>query len=277
MPKYKGNDGNLLQHWVLCEIVNACRDHVEQLMFVDAYSMAPFASERSAHKQTSTFDFVRDHLQEGHSLYEQTWLKLIGSAPRDSGYPNSAAFVRNLWQGRFSFLLCERDPATAQQLTTWSNETGHWPNCVNSQVFEEDWRDQFSQGIYPDGDLLLFSFDPYMFNARVDVKDQQPGNMYPQDLQHLASIVKRIPQGVVVQLSTYDANDGNFQEKVVECVDSSLRDCGLKIVAKAAVGEKMMSLVLTRSIQWSSCFGQLPDHFHSWLSEAKKQATGHRS
>jgi len=39
MPSYKGNVGNLLQHWVFCEIIEACRGHAEQLALVDAYSM----------------------------------------------------------------------------------------------------------------------------------------------------------------------------------------------------------------------------------------------
>jgi len=46
LAQYRGNVGNLLQHWVLCEILVAGRNHAQDLAFIDAYSMAPFATEQ---------------------------------------------------------------------------------------------------------------------------------------------------------------------------------------------------------------------------------------
>lgn len=40
MSVYRGNVGNLLQHWVLCEILQDLQNHAEHLTFIDAYSMA---------------------------------------------------------------------------------------------------------------------------------------------------------------------------------------------------------------------------------------------
>ena len=46
MPTYKGNKGNLLQHWVLCELLSAAREHVSRLQFIDAHAMAPVAEKQ---------------------------------------------------------------------------------------------------------------------------------------------------------------------------------------------------------------------------------------
>ncbi len=60
MPKCKGNKGNLVQHWVLCELVSAARRHVSRLQFIDAHAMAPMAEEPK--HEDRVFDSVRAHL-----------------------------------------------------------------------------------------------------------------------------------------------------------------------------------------------------------------------
>ena len=46
MPIFRGNVGNLLQHWVFCEALEVFRGSADQIDFIDAYSMAPLADER---------------------------------------------------------------------------------------------------------------------------------------------------------------------------------------------------------------------------------------
>jgi hypothetical protein len=58
-----------------------------------------------------------------------------------------------------------------------------------------------------------------MFNRHLD-REQNPANMYPQDLELIASVSQGISQGIVVQLSTFAANDDNSQKDVVEEVSS---------------------------------------------------------
>ena len=72
MPTYRGNIGNLLQHWVLCEIAERCNRRWTEIRFVDAYSMAPIAKERpKQHWSSRLFDYARDR-SEPDSLYERT-------------------------------------------------------------------------------------------------------------------------------------------------------------------------------------------------------------
>lgn len=112
---------------------------------------------------------------------------------------------------------------------------------------------------------VFFSFDPNRFDQNPNVKHQKPEDMYPCDLDLLASVVQGIRQPVTVQLSTYSANNGNSQEKVFDAVSSGLKTCELEIVAKVNVDKQMMSLVLTRNIDRPDCFRSLTTRFQSWL------------
>ena len=43
MSSFKGNDGDLMQHWVLCELLTVARKYTTRLTFIDAHSMASTA------------------------------------------------------------------------------------------------------------------------------------------------------------------------------------------------------------------------------------------
>jgi hypothetical protein len=270
MPSYKGNVGNLLQHWVFCEIIEACRGHVEQLALVDAYSMAPFANQRTA-KRADCFDRVRDRLPGQRSAYECAWHEILQGRPADSGYPNSAAFLTNLWKAPYSLLLCEADSTTAGELEAWLESISRAPNCRGDEIYEGDWRARFKKGISPAGDLVFFSFDPYMFD-RHTVKEARLGNMYPEDLALLVSTVRSMRHGVIVQLSTFNANNVNPQGKVSAAIASEFEKCGFKIIANVRANGNMMSVVLTRNVDWDDSLRALPDRFSLWLGPCRRNA-----
>jgi hypothetical protein len=86
MPIYRGNVGNLLQHWIFCEILQDLHHHAEHLTFIDAYSMAPFATERPRiDEKANLFDYVREHLADGESPYEKAWHELQRAHARSIG------------------------------------------------------------------------------------------------------------------------------------------------------------------------------------------------
>lgn len=143
-PTYKGNVGNLIQHWTLCETLNVAQRHTSCLSYVDAHAMAPVAPCRDA--KCATFDRVRGGLDKcvEQSVYEQAWRRLVQGA---EGYPNSAAFIEDIWKGRVSMLLCEIDPTTAAELETWARG-----DRKHVRVFKGDWLQKFKNGL-PDGPL----------------------------------------------------------------------------------------------------------------------------
>lgn len=104
MASFKGNDGNLMQHWVLCELLTIARSYTSCLTFIDAHAMAPVANQRKDH--SCKFDAVFEHLPGQGSCYEKAWQAL---SPKPGKYPNSANFVTRIWgtPGISSMLLCE--------------------------------------------------------------------------------------------------------------------------------------------------------------------------
>src|SRR5437667_12216386 len=96
MPVYRGNLGNLLQHWVLCDILAAARMHATRLDFIDAHSMAPLAHERPKRDATAPlFDCVQHRLPGDRTPYELAWNTFVSSG---TAYPNSANFVTSIWR-----------------------------------------------------------------------------------------------------------------------------------------------------------------------------------
>ena len=269
MPTYRGNIGNLLQHWVLCELVHRCNQHWHHLRLVDAYSMAPCATDRpKQHWSSQLFDYARDRATP-ESLYERTWSALMAST---SGYPNSAAFVTALWSGDYSLLLCEWDGTTVEALQEWARRQEAVASCAGVEIAPGDWRGRFERDVSDSEDLTVLSFDPDMFNRHGSNDGRK---MTPSDLELVASIVKAIPGAVVVQLSTYDVNDDNGQADVEPAIISGLRGGGLELFALVRTDRQMMSLVFGRSCT-RECVDEvakLPGLFESWLLRLKASAS----
>ena len=265
MPSYRGNIGNLLQHWVLCELLECCKGDWATLRFVDAYSMAPLATERSKpHWSSELFDHARDRVKRV-SMFERTWSGLDRNA---LGYPNSAAFVAAAWHGQYSMVLCERDDATVGELQCWKVDREREPRCGGIEVAPGDWRQRFETAVTAASDPLFLSFDPDMFSCRDSSDDGR--KMTGSDL---ALVGRAVPTtgSVVMQLSTYSVNGGNTQSKVQAAVKSSLDDIGLELLAVVKTDDQMMSMVLGRSCADAIVqnISAMPERFESWLHQLK--------
>lgn len=261
MPTYKGNKGNLLQHWVLCELVSAARRRSSHshLQFIDAHAMAPMAQPEPKRKE-SVFDSVRVHLPGQGSLYEKTWRSLDQG---DATYPNSANFVKRIWTGRLSMLLCEKDEETLEALRDWAGST------PDVEVASGDWRSRFKGGLPESRTLRLLSFDPYMLSCHAPTKrDRKTGCMYPEDLDLIG---QELQEGtdLLIQLSTYTANGRNQQPDVDKCARDKLAPFGLERIARVAADGHMMSLVFARGLTWADELASLNTRFRRWLNIAQ--------
>jgi hypothetical protein len=255
----------LLQHWVLCELLQHSSKYWNRLRFVDAYSMAPLATERfksgpSAH----LFDHARDRAKPD-STYERTWRSIVEER---EGYPNSAALVSALWLGTYSMLLCEHDKATVQELREWALEEMKKPKCLDVVIAPGDWRQTFQRNGWESADLTVLSFDPDMFNRHGSDNGR---NMAPSDLTLIAKTIEPVSGALLVQLSTYDVNDDNGQREVEGAVRSGLEVAGLQLVAVVSTDRKMMSLVLARGCEmpFMRAVAQLASQFNGWLTRLK--------
>ena len=263
MPTFRGNRGNLLQHWVLVELLEALpQDGLAELCFVDAYSMSPMAtrSPKVATDQTAPeFDRVRERLAEGRSAYERAWLSLSKSL--GSEYPSSAALVRHCWEGQLHLLLCEADRATADEIWSWLS--GLNTDTTSFELHRADWRERFLRSMPSTFDAYYFSFDPNMYD-RHEVAVPKPENMYPSDIPIVGAAISGLPRvPILVQLSTYSVNGANSQADVLDNIVPKFARHGLGMAGCVRADNAMMSMIFTRDM---SVVSDLERRFQSWLA-----------
>src|SRR4051794_29960294 len=122
MGMCKGNRGNLMQHWTLCECLGQLEDHYGSLHFVTTHSMAPWAIpiekvEPDRCRKTFMQAGVRLTHLEYPIPYEAAWKKL--SITNGLPYPSSAVFACDVWKKPLTLALCEYDPHTANEIDGW--------------------------------------------------------------------------------------------------------------------------------------------------------------
>src|SRR5215831_7460288 len=121
IPTFRGNRGNLLQHWVLVELVGSLRQQAfAKLAFIDANSMSPTASRspKAATDQTaSDFHRVKARLAGGDrrtSMLGERWANRCGPSirlrPRLCGIAGRVVCI---------FSRARADRPTADQIAVW--------------------------------------------------------------------------------------------------------------------------------------------------------------
>ena len=267
MGTCKGNLGNLMQHWTLCEVLQVANANVAGLSFVDAYAMAPRATPGT--KSDKWFKCVKSCLPGKGSAYEQAWHSLSEHQPE--GYPNSASFVSQLWKRNFSLILCEKDCQTADEIDEWLPVTRKSSRCREAVVFPGDWRERFLDGLpnssgigLPAGSLTMVSFDPTMYSSKPSPVQRHSANLYRTDLGLALYALKGVAGPIIVQLSTYTSSGNNPQNKVIESVNSVLTPGQFKQAAVVRANSNMMSLVYTRDVDWADDLCGLPARFEEW-------------
>ena len=272
MPTYKGNVGNLMQHWTFCELVNIAADNCSPgLNFIDAHAMSPLAREKV--RPDAQFNRAEARVQRNHvpdhewaSKYEWAWHHLTPSI----GYPNSAVFVEKVWESPFSLLLCEMDWPTIAELGLWCDRIRDSETCMNVALAPGDWRNTFAAGLpnpaeagLPPGSLTLLSFDPYYISTDGRRNPRGP-NIYAEDLRCVRDQLNDFVDGIVIQLSTYSSRN-NPREEVIDLADGILTPGphGFMRDALTSVDRHMMSLVYTRGLgnEWCQELRGLGDRF----------------
>ena len=230
--------------------------------------MAPLATKPTS--PTQVFQRVQANLPGIQSVYERAWHNWD---PNMDGYPNSAAFVTEVWQGEYSLLLCEIKEATIKEIAPRLNKISQRRQCKNAKLVHGDWRQRFKEGLPSPSDvglgddaLTLLSFDPNMYDRNGPPKDPKPENMYPSDLHTVLEAVQGITGSILIQLSTYYANNANAQADVISSVNSILKwKGGFDLTAIARADGNMMSLIYTRHVTWAGELAVLHEEFGKWI------------
>ena len=276
MPKYMGNVGHLMQHWTLCELLRIAGKHATELNFIDAHAMAPWATNRND-ERTNEFDRVQSRLaaltNHESSTYERAWHSLTQeNQGRGEGYPNSAAFVKEVWKGNLSMLLCETDEETIREIDNWLPGIQRLDRCKRVRRFPSDWLKRFAAGLAsPSADglsdeaLTLVSFDPDRYDRHRERHRENLRRLYPQDIGLALDALRGLKGGVLVHLCTYSRGGANPQGAVISSVNSIMAAKGFTLSAVVTVDDRMMSLVYGRNVLWWTELADLPDRFTKWL------------
>ena len=285
MPTYKGNAGHLMQHWTLCKMLEvADSNDVTGLNLIDAYAMAPLATEKSGKPglgKDHLFNLAESRLPNLGDLavaYGRAWHQLTSEhCPPRKGYPNSAAFVEQVWKGNFSMLLCEIDPATCQDIEPWLQRVDNSDSCKATELFPGDWRERFKKGLpspasarLADGSLTLVLFDPYICSKLWSLKKASKrslGNLYIRDIEMAMGAMADLDGGILLQFSTYSADGGNEQKDVIASMNSVLKPKGFTLVAVVRLDGHMMSLVYARNVSWAAELADILGGFNEWLRQ----------
>ena len=264
MGTYKGNIGNLMQHWTLCEILEAAKKQdICGLNYIDAHAMAPLADgPEDSGRVDAQFAWVQRNLPGQNSIYERAWCHLVPQGLVK--YPSSAAFVQQVWNSQCWLLLCEADRDTAVEIRK---------GLPGAQLYKGDWRDRFACPLPnpPKGSLTLVSFDPDMYDRHPP--DRNPRNLYPENLELVLRSLKGVDGATLLQVSTYSRGrrNDNPQGAVISSVNSVLFRDGFKLASIVIANQDMMSLVYARGVRWATQLAGLPDNFTSWLAEVKRR------
>ena len=268
MPTYKGNAGHLMQHWTLCELLVTANKHAASLNYIDAHAMAPLATERQDKKDVHFDDVKKCRPSCGKSAYELAWHQL---APREvEGYPNSAAFVEQVWKGDFSMLLCEKNGRTCAEIEDWRQRVDKRRKAT--KLFCGKWQERFKDGLpspadvgLADGSLTLVSFDPNKCGHRNVISDRW-WNIYPRDIQLAMDAMQDIRGGILMQLSTYTADGGSPHRRVIASMNQVLATKDFRLLGVVRLDGHMMSMVYGRNVSWAAELVDLGDRFDKWLS-----------
>jgi hypothetical protein len=190
----KGNNGNLLQHFVESELAAFLTESQieKRLHAVFTHGMAPF--ERCEPLRPDEPGELRALLEALPSLDErwaiesgypviQAYKRLGATTDR---YPNSAEVVAAALGGKTALRgeICERDESRAEELArTWG------VSGVN--VRTGSWRDAVRHISCPQGQESpwIFTMDPYRFHPREFMDVQDDGDLDQHDLVALKPVI----------------------------------------------------------------------------------------
>lgn len=267
----KGNVGNLMQHWTLCEVVQAAAEQdLPHLHFVSTHGMAPWSVPAEVQNDAQVqarllFDSARNRPTNArNSFYEQVWHDI--ALYRGLPYPSSAAFVVQAWGRRLSLSLCEADQFVAAEVAGWLKLSEVAEKLVRKQLHRDDWRtglaamlDQGDSGV-----CTLIEMDPMQFDHHQGM--QEPGSpmLFPEDLETIIEATEGLTGPIILQMSSYIAQNGNPHPVVEQCIAGPLHEAGFRLQGKAVANGNMISLVYARMIELWNDTGTLGQRFDCW-------------
>ena len=256
---FKGNFGNLLQHWTLVEIVVLLKDLFpsQRLTYFDAHSMSPYAH---AERPDAHFLNIFLKLCTGTSKYENVWCELR-STQSEISYPNSIAFVQAIWKNDILPILCEINPETYKQLAKYVSGISDKFD-VKRRIVNSDWRKEWKAQSFDDSEVILASFDPNKF-LKID-KSQGSFNLTDNDVKSIIEKAKSISKTpLVIQISIFGNSDDDCNHIKQAFIDNGFV---CEMIDYCWLYPKMHSLVICKNVSGIDMkISQLNRKFKTWI------------
>jgi hypothetical protein len=255
-----------MQHWVLCEVLCRLeRQGFAHLFLVCTHSMAPGSVPESG--EDEKFHTARGRIKNDRpSAYEEAWFSL---SPSDGlPYPSSAMFAQHIWQKGLSMLLCEANPAVADEINGWLETPAMQARLRQQRLSRGDWRLAFvNPFVTGDADVLLIEMDPMRFEHHPPNECARTNRavLFSEDVDLVTASLDGLTLPVMLQISSFSANNGNSHPIVEKTITTRLAGRGFNLLGRAMVGGQMLSLVFGRDISLFATPSDLETDFATWL------------
>lgn len=262
----KGNCGNLLQHWTLCEALGNLQNVVRSdatLAYLDTYAMAP--RTRLRERPTDEFRRVERMVFERRvpGVYSRAWAALgAGSGT----YPSSALFVCHLWPTPVQMALAESNPEATDTIA------GHdWGRHHLSLLHGGDWRRGAAwHDAARRGDVTYAQLDPNGVSPKDSGPD--PNMLYQGDLSDFARCLPA-DRPVTLHVNSYPTQGSHTAKERLGATRRTLSDLGYEEIAVVCAPGRSAywALVAARGFpegaqaELSGLAGTLNQAFGRWL------------
>jgi hypothetical protein len=267
-----------MQHWVLCELLDRLgRRDFQHLALTCTHSMAPWSTperreDDDTHCCRRAFNAARTRAATDRgSVFESAWFALSpnGGLPYPSSAAlSSAALSLEVWRSALSLALCEASGAVADEIDGWLGTRETRERVKHSVLLRGDWRNAAAGPLFldPDADCLYVEMDPYRYDRRDRTvrKTTDPATVYPEDLNHLARALGKEDRPLVLQLSSFSAQNGNSPDAIESSTRAVLDPHRFVFRDGVAVDGQMVSLVFVRNLTLDD--GPLQADFSAWLA-----------
>jgi hypothetical protein len=283
----RGNRGNLMQHWTLAEVIAAISDKDCKLHFITTHSMAPWSTPEKKSESLRCRQIFRAACRrlKAHAVsspYEIAWKALSNEA--GVPYPSSAVFMTKLWESKPILIsLCEYDARNFEEIEGWLSDDLLSKFFLHRVSFQGDFRHSLQNPTLwqngADSDCIYIEMDPMKYDARRRLPNTWPKTkkmpdgyrrntdlqiIYPEDMEHILHNLPSSPKGVILQISSFDVNNGMTLDKQEASLRTILNPYDFELAGQARVKKQMATFVFTRNIKLN--IDGIQGRFETWLS-----------
>lgn len=271
MGMCKGNRGNLMQHWTLCECLCELENTYKSLHFITTHSMAPWSIAGRKEPEglcRTTFNRAGTRLAnlQQPTAYEVSWARVTG--PNGIPYPSSCVIAADTWNGELTCTLCEADFNNANEIDGWLGLPSTQERVQHSVLLRGDWR---AAAVSPEflrseSQCVYLESDPMRYDNRdaANRKSKDPQSMYPEDIDLLGQQVASIDCPLLVHISSFSTQNNIIPlDTQRDSIADRFQPFGIVLHAEVRVNMQMASWVFTRGCNFNR--PDLGAEFSTWL------------